>query len=665
VGTSGAGRLEPNVVLKIDAARARGAGASTVVLNVTATEALAGGWMRVWSCTDPQPSTSSVNFVPGRTTANAVVVNLGAKGICMATSAPVHLLADVTGWFTDSNDIVASAPNRLVDTRIDGQMLRGGEERRIMVAGTPGINTGATMAALNLTVDAPSKTGWLVAYPCGQPTPSSTLNWAAGDTAAALTFVALADGFVCVRSVVDVQLIVDASGWSSGAATLKSLPPQRVLDTRDPNLWPGGIAQHVQTLSLRVAGRGGVPNNAAAAVLTVTVADSTGTGYVTVWPCDQPMPATSTINTWPGVLRSNLAMVGLAADGTVCLRQYTNEAKPLNLIVDAVGYSTGGPERAPAPPVGGGVATTGPNLQGGLRIPASSASEPTGNFRTICGFSHFAYDDPIVYPNQPGASHLHMFFGNTATNASSTYDSLRSTGDGSCQGGPLNRSGYWSPALHNADGNLLIPDFITVYYKGNGPSAAQIASIRAFPAGLRMIAGYDMNLGGDQFGSAHFDWTCETTQHPQGTIPSCPAGERIGVRLAFPNCWDGVNLDSANHRSHLAYGTWEGTGKWHCPSGYPVILPEYSIGIWYQNDGNSANWYLDSDRMPGMTHANGSTFHADWFGAWEPDVMNTWVSRCINGLLNCIDGEIGDGRKLVGGWTYTGPKLVAPIARPA
>ncbi|MFT3852379.1 MAG: DUF1996 domain-containing protein [Ilumatobacteraceae bacterium] len=290
----------------------------------------------------------------------------------------------------------------------------------------------------------------------------------------------------------------------------------------------------------------------------------------------------------------------------------------------------------------------------------SSASEPTGNFRTICSFSHFAYDDPIVYPNQPGKSHLHMFFGNTGTNASSTYESLRSSGDGSCQGGILNRSGYWTPALYNAAGNLLIPDYITVYYKGNGPSAAQIQTIRPFPEGLKMIAGYNMD-NPNQADSTRFTWTCETTQNPAQTIPSCPAGERIGVRLAFPPCWDGVNLDSTDHRSHMAYGTYDTTGVWHCPTGYPVLLPEYSIGIWYANDGNSANWYLSSDRMAGMTHANGTTFHADWFGAWDPTTIQTFVTNCIDALRNCIDGELGNGTQLVGGYTYTGPKVVAPI----
>ena len=98
-------------------------------------------------------------------------------------------------------------------------------------------------------------------------------------------------------------------------------------------------------------------------------------------------------------------------------------------------------------------------------VPPSSASEPSGNFRTICSFSHLSFDDPIVYPGQPGLSHLQMFFGNTLTDAYSTYQSLRTTGGGTCQGGPVNRSAYWAPALLNAAGQVLVPDTMIVYYK--------------------------------------------------------------------------------------------------------------------------------------------------------------------------------------------------------
>jgi hypothetical protein len=63
---------------------------------------------------------------------------------------------------------------------------------------------------------------------------------------------------------------------------------------------------------------------------------------------------------------------------------------------------------------------------------APDSSDGTGNFRTVCGFSHMAFDDPIVYPGQPGVSHLHAFFGNAAANAYSTAQSLANSGKSTC-----------------------------------------------------------------------------------------------------------------------------------------------------------------------------------------------------------------------------------------
>ena len=282
-------------------------------------------------------------------------------------------------------------------------------------------------------------------------------------------------------------------------------------------------------------------------------------------------------------------------------------------------------------------------LSGGGPIPASSAGEPSGNFRFICNASHFSYDDPIVHPGNPGASHLHMFFGNTATDAFSTYASLRATGDGSCDGGPLNRSGYWAPAVLDAGGTALGPYAISVYYKGNGPSAAAIATIRPMPAGLKMIAGYDPT---DAEAGLAYHWMCENGQNQGATIPNCPVGVRVGAVVEFPSCWDGVNLDSPDHRSHMAYLDTSGGGRARCPGDHPVMLAQYTAGVWFDQRGGSASWRLSSDPVFGAAH--GSTFHADWFGAWDPDVQAAWTRSCINAMRNCIGGELGDGRSLIG-----------------
>ena len=111
---------------------------------------------------------------------------------------------------------------------------------------------------------------------------------------------------------------------------------------------------------------------------------------------------------------------------------------------------------APAPVTG---ASPSPALSGALAIasefdiyseltsapiPASAAPDVVGAFRFVCTAGQLLKDDPIVYPGQPGKSHLHQFYGNTGANASSTYSSLRKSGQSTCMS-PLNRSAYWMP----------------------------------------------------------------------------------------------------------------------------------------------------------------------------------------------------------------------------
>ena len=113
-----------------------------------------------------------------------------------------------------------------------------------------------------------------------------------------------------------------------------------------------------------------------------------------------------------------------------------------------------------------------------------NGSNGDGQFRVACQYSHFAYDDPIVFPGQPGRSHLHMFFGNTAVDADTTAAELLNHGGGTCNGFELNRSAYWVPALLDGKGHVVVPEKIILYYKTKFPDQVQ-----ALPPGLKMISG--------------------------------------------------------------------------------------------------------------------------------------------------------------------------------
>jgi hypothetical protein len=74
--------------------------AAAVVLNITGTEATADGYVTVWPCGVPRPTTSNLNLTAGSTSPNLVISKVGVNGtVCLYTMSGTHLLADVMGYF--------------------------------------------------------------------------------------------------------------------------------------------------------------------------------------------------------------------------------------------------------------------------------------------------------------------------------------------------------------------------------------------------------------------------------------------------------------------------------------------------------------------------------------------------------------------------------------
>jgi hypothetical protein len=315
------------------------------------------------------------------------------------------------------------------------------------------------------------------------------------------------------------------------------------------------------------------------------------------------------------------------------------------------------------------------------RIPGLNTGDDVGAFRFICGAGQVLADDPIVYPGQPGRSHLHQFYGNTAANAYSTYQSLRTTGQSTCMS-PLNRSAYWMPAMFDGKGNVVRPDFVQIYYKrwptSSPKCTTQATACVPLPNGLRFIMGRNM-LNLTQAPTGNFHFSCFTplgADVPNGTGPNrtgypdmaqalavCPAGDALFATVDAPSCWDGVHLDSADHRSHVAYPSWTSIGL-TCPAAQPYRIPGFTMTAVYTVAAvdNTRLWTLSSDAMaPG--EPRGSTFHADWFGAWDNTIMSMWMDNCIDKQLSCQGGELGNGKmmKMFSGFSWTANPRLVPI----
>jgi Domain of unknown function (DUF1996) len=290
-----------------------------------------------------------------------------------------------------------------------------------------------------------------------------------------------------------------------------------------------------------------------------------------------------------------------------------------------------------------------------------------GQFRTSCEFSHFAYDDPLVRPGQPGGAHLHMFWGNTDVNAYSTVDSLQNSGSSTCNGQELNRTGYWAPALFDNNGDVRIPERIIVYYKGYGEVRTRS---QVYPPGAAMISENLHEIpasdGGVQGVPEQFSFNC-SNQHrgdkiPAGnTIPTCtglpdenPYTDKdvhrtLEMHVKFQNCWNGDDPTNPANWVRPDTGTWY-QGMCGANAVYPNL--EYIIIYEIEPAESTSGWFLSSDvdsttlsRAAGG--AGGGSTHADWWGAWHPAINQMWLDNCTKYFTDqpsgCGFGYLSDG----------------------
>ncbi|MCE7984641.1 MAG: DUF1996 domain-containing protein [Caldilinea sp. CFX5] len=242
------------------------------------------------------------------------------------------------------------------------------------------------------------------------------------------------------------------------------------------------------------------------------------------------------------------------------------------------------------------------------------AAPPIGEFVAFCDFSHRLHEDPIVFPGQPHASHSHDFFGNITTDANSTAESLLAGGT-TCD--PVSdRSSYWAPTLYDAQGVEVSMERATFYYLVhiNAPTTLQ-----PFPIGLKIIAGNPKATKPEE--AEHIKWSClGAPDSSTGDLITCPAGSKLELLVNYPDCWDGQNLDSANHKSHMAY-----SAGGVCPATHPVAVPALQFKLRYNTTGG-----------PGFKLSSGAgyTAHADFFNAWEADALRNRL-QCLHELIKC------------------------------
>ena len=243
---------------------------------------------------------------------------------------------------------------------------------------------------------------------------------------------------------------------------------------------------------------------------------------------------------------------------------------------------------------------------------------------TVCAVATTGSFDPIVYPGLSNASHNHTFSGALDVSPDSTADTL-SAGRTNCTNSGDHAS-YWMPTL-SSDGTALLPYVTRVYYRAGTSHPEQLKPI---PFGLKMIAGDPLATEPQKADIAGYQCRKEgegDTVAKQSTPPFCPAGSLFEMSVKFPNCWDGTNLDSPDHRSHVSYAV-----KYQCDAAHPVMIPQITLAERFE-PGTVDAATVTLGAMPGMS--SNVALHGDVLSAWDPALMDRLLRDCLRAGRAC------------------------------
>ena len=306
------------------------------VVNLTAIAADTGGYLSAFApaagstcARTTVPATSSLNFVAFDVRAAASIVNISDGVLCVYSSAPTHVLVDVSGYLDERADgagLELRDPIRLADTRSLGRV--GGDS---VLRVTLPLPTAAVQ--LNLTAVAPERDTYVTVFPARNGRCSaadrpdvSNLNLAAGAVRPNTVIADGSNGVICVYSSAPTHVLVDLTGSFSQASSVGFFPitPRRLLDTR--------------ATGSRVAARSSASGSydqfagVRAFQANITAVGADGEGYVTAYRCGTTPADTSNVNFVGGEVSPNGGALGVSAQG-LCL--YTSA--PVHLLLDLTG----------------------------------------------------------------------------------------------------------------------------------------------------------------------------------------------------------------------------------------------------------------------------------------------------------------------------------------
>ncbi|OOO11807.1 protein of unknown function DUF1996-containing protein [Aspergillus oryzae] len=272
--------------------------------------------------------------------------------------------------------------------------------------------------------------------------------------------------------------------------------------------------------------------------------------------------------------------------------------------------------------------------------------------------------DPLMDPGKD-SYHVHAIHGPDSFSMTADMDSLRDSSCTSCAV-TQDKSAYWHPALYfmHENGDTEVVDQVggmLAYYLLYGDN------VTAFPENFRMIAGDTFKRdfkwpipdpptsewSGEQesqaalrqkaigFNCLNYNKAAEPSlgRHflPNKTYLDEHCTDGVRFEIMFPSCWNGKDVDSDDHKSHVAYPSTVMDGT--CPEGYDTrVVSLFFETIW--------DTYAFKDKKGTFVISNGDPtgfgYHADFIHGWESGVLEQAVKRCTNPSGRVEDCDVFD-----------------------